>query len=60
MDKSQYGLSGRVPVMIQFIGYGQELQAPHVQQTHSGFVPVKTKAIRTGLDFFNVVYICNF
>lgn len=51
MDKSQYGLSGRVPVIIQFIAFGHDLQAPHVQQMHNGFVPVKTKAIRTGLEF---------
>lgn len=35
-----------------FIAYGCDLQAPHVQQMHSGFVPVGTKTIRTGLDFF--------
>lgn len=55
MGEHEYGLSERVPVMIQHNGSGP--QAPHVQEMLIAFIPIKTKASRTGLNY--VFCICN-
>lgn len=57
MDECEYGLSGRVPVMIQHIDNGSGPQAPHVWEMPIGFISIKTKASRTGLNLLCVLYL---
>lgn len=59
MDEGEYGLSGRVPVMIQHIANINKSspQAPHVQEMPIVFITIKTKAIRARLDLVCVLYL---
>lgn len=59
MSMDEYGLSGRVPVVIQHIAniYKSSPQAPHIQETPIGLITIKTKAIRAKLDFLCVLYL---
>ena len=50
MDEYEYGLTGRVPVVIQHTDNGSGPQAPHVQEMPVGFIPIKTKPSRTRLS----------